>query len=141
MKSPRIKALLVLACIVSITHPLHSQETAAKIDSVLGLCVETCDGSTASVRNCYGMALKKMDARLNQVYKTLMGALSEEQKIVLRDAQRKWLAFREAELALSAAVDPNSGGTLALINADACAYELLKDRVRALEAYLAQLNM
>ncbi len=139
MNSHAIKWLVLSICFLSTT--IMAQETAARIDSTLNICVEKCDGSTASVRNCYGAALKKMDARLNQVYKSLLAALTEEQKTVLRDAQRKWLAFREAERALSAAVDPNSGGTLALINADATAYELLRDRVKDLEAYLAQLNM
>jgi uncharacterized protein YecT (DUF1311 family) len=79
-----------------------------------------------------------MDALLNTLYKQLMAQLSEEHKLLLRDSQRKWLAFFEAESELSMALDPSAGGTLALINADAFTYETLKTRVKDLESYLGQ---
>src|SRR5690606_29712408 len=103
--------------------------------------IEISDGSTASVRFCFSRGIEKMDQRLNALYRSLLGKLNEEQKALLRDSQRKWLAFREAEAKLTAAVDPNAGGSLALIGADSFQFEMLKKRVKDFEALLNQENL
>lgn len=117
------------------------QETAAQIDSALARWIERSDGSTASVRFCFSRGIEKMDQRLNALYQSLLGKLNEEQKALLRDSQRKWLAFREAEAKLASAVDPNAGGSLALIAADSFQFEMIKNRVRDFEAFLNQENL
>ena len=117
------------------------QETAAQIDSALARWIEISDGSTASVRFCFSRGIEKMDQRLNALYRSLLGKLNEEQKALLRDSQRKWLAFREAEAKLASAVDPNAGGSLALIADDSFQFEMLKKRVKDFEALLNQENL
>ena len=87
---------------------------------------------------CYGAGAEKMDRRLNDDYRALLSSLPAAQQEPLRDAQRKWLQYREAELKLAAALDPNAGGSLARVNASAASYEMLERRVTQFEAYLAR---
>lgn len=139
--SCRFCAGVMLMMMFAWSGPGVCQETAAQIDSALARWIELADGSTTSVRFCFSRGIEKMDQRLNALYQSLLGKLNEEQKALLRDSQRKWLAFREAESKLASAVDPNAGGSLALIAADSFQFEMLKKRVQDFEAFLNQENL
>ncbi len=139
--SYRFCAGWMLLMMLAWSDPGWCQETAAQIDSALARWIEISDGSTASVRFCFSRGIEKMDQRLNALYRSLLGKLNEEQKALLRDSQRKWLVFREAEAKWTAAVDPNAGGSLALIAADSFQFEMLKKRVKDFEAFLNQENL
>jgi len=47
---------------------------------------------------CIADERERQDKRLNAAYKALIGAVSEERKAELRNVQRKWIAFRDANL-------------------------------------------
>jgi uncharacterized protein YecT (DUF1311 family) len=111
--------------------------SANNIDGALKQCLSNPDATTLSMLECYGTAYQKMDQRLNEAYKALMAKLPADQKELLKGAQKKWLQFREAELKLSAALDPNAGGSLARVNASSNLYEVTKHRVEELESYLS----
>ena len=66
-----------------------------------------------------------------------MSKLPQKKKELLKNAQKKWLAFRDAESELSYALDPNEGGTLQQVSSGSFAYDMLKKRVTDLEGYLA----
>lgn len=78
---------------------------------------------------------------MNQLYKKLMGKLPKQKQDLLKNSQRKWLAWRTAEQDLSYALDPNEGGTLQTVSAGGFAYEMLKRRVQELEGYLSGLEL
>ncbi|HPN34331.1 MAG TPA: DUF1311 domain-containing protein [bacterium] len=137
----RFYAGVLLLMMFACSDSGFCQETAAQIDSALARWIELSDGSTAGVRFCFSTGIEKMDQRLNALYRSLLEKLNEEQKALLRDSQRKWLAFREAEAKLALAVDPNAGGSLALIAADSFQFEMLKKWVRDFETYLSQENL
>jgi uncharacterized protein YecT (DUF1311 family) len=61
---------------------------------------------------------REVQKRLNEVYRQLAQTLPSAKQAQLKNAQRKWLAFREAEQSLSFSLDPNDGGTAQLVNAD-----------------------
>jgi uncharacterized protein YecT (DUF1311 family) len=46
----------------------------------------------------------KVDQDLNSAYGKLKGALGDEQKQLLKEAQRSWLAWRDAEIKFASAV-------------------------------------
>lgn len=114
--------------------------TSAKIDKDLKRCLNKDATTTMDMLECYWKAHKQMDLRMNTVYKTLLSKLSKDQKTLLIDAQKKWLAFRSAESDAAAALDPSAQGSLGTVNRNARGYDLLKERTSALEMYLSELE-
>lgn len=111
--------------------------TSKKIDSTLEACLSKSEGVTMKMRDCYSDAYQAMDARMNAVYQLLIRQLGHSQRAsLLRDAQRKWLSYRDAETGFAYTSDPYQGGTLALVARDGLAYAMVKERTTALERYL-----
>lgn len=63
-----------------------------------------CDSPTGDreVANCLGIELIDSDKKINDIYKALMAAKTDEQKNELRVAQRAWLKKRDVECKLDA---------------------------------------
>lgn len=55
--------------------------------------------TTVDHHECIIAARERWDAELNRVYQILMQTLPDDSKRQLRDAQRKWIAFRDAQAA------------------------------------------
>lgn len=49
--------------------------------------------------NCANNAYDSWDTELNKKYRALLAKLSPADAVKLKDSQRKWLAFRDAEFA------------------------------------------
>ena len=98
--------------------------------------------STPEMVAVYTQAAKKWDDRLNQVYKACLAKLKTSQdQAALKEAQKKWLAFRDAERELIIAVchfSPDGAvvGTIAQVISNDKFVELLRQRVLQLEDYL-----
>jgi len=86
--------------------------------------------TTAAMRECSGAELKRQDDRLNQNYKKAMDSLEEEQKGKLRDAQRKWVAYRDANCGMYYTM---TGGTIDQLNGIGCEVDMTKQRAGELE--------
>ena len=133
-------AVMVLTVSVSVP-PAFGQSPSDKIDSDLKKCLaQRPNFTTAGMQNCVGTAYQEMDNRLNEVYSLLMGKLTPPKRELLKDAQRKWLAFRDAELKLSKSLDPNVGGTISSVTGAGDSYEILKKRTKELEQHLRTIN-
>lgn len=77
-----------------------------------------------------GDDLRAADAELNAAYQTTLKALPDDDaKARLRDAQRAWVAFRDAEIALNTALPGASGNTLKMLQT-----ALTETRTRQLKA-------
>ena len=74
----------------------------------------------SSVRaSAEGDDLRAADAALNVSYQKALKALPDDDtKGKLREAQRAWIAFRDAEIALNAALAGASGNTLKMLQTD-----------------------
>lgn len=86
------------ACIGALGAPLDHA------DQCLGLHAQPCmskpEGqTTAGMVSCIGEEGAAWDAVLNREYEALRAALDEEQRAAMLDAQRKWIAFRDADCA------------------------------------------
>ncbi len=142
-----MRKLTITACLLAIlltAIPGHSAQKTSEtnaIDAAYADCLDKSQGVTATMNNCSGDAVNKMDNRMNQLYKTLMRKLQKPKQELLKDSQRKWLEWRTAEQELSYALDPNEGGTLQTISAGGFAYEMLKRRVQEFELYLSGLEL
>lgn len=110
-------------------------DTAERIDRDVKRCMGAAV-TTMDMLECYQKGYERMDRRLNAVYQALMGRLGKPERALLADAQKKWLAFRDAELAAAAALDPSKDGSLGRINRNTAGYDMLKSRTLDLERYL-----
>ncbi len=68
-------------------------------------------GASSSLRaSAEGDDLRAADAELNEAYQTALGAVPSENKAKLREAQRAWIAYRDAEVSLYAELGRGGGG-------------------------------
>jgi uncharacterized protein YecT (DUF1311 family) len=98
--------------------------------------------STPEMVAVYTEAVKKWDERLNRVYQACRAKLKRPQdRAALKEAQRKWLAYRDAEQELITAVcyftpDGSPAGTIAQVESHGQLVRLVRQRVLRLEEYL-----
>jgi uncharacterized protein YecT (DUF1311 family) len=115
-------------------HEEHS------IDLKTQVCLDNNYQTNDKMKGCSLQAYEDWDAELNKVYKALKESrLNAKVKEQIKQAQRKWLKYRDAEFqAIEAIYDAEKmgGGTMwGLFAADA-KVEIVKNRVLVLSGYL-----
>ena len=135
---------LAIVLTLLLASPLHAQTDAPDphpIEAELSRCMETPEGmSTHGMRQCLGNASEAWDKEMNRIWGELMRELPAPAKDSLRAAQRKWIAFRDAELeALAQSYGAMPGTMYLVMHADAVS-SLTRDRVRQLDALLEALR-
>jgi uncharacterized protein YecT (DUF1311 family) len=93
-------------------------------------CLDKAGGVTFAMQDCIREELGRQDRRLNGAYEALMGSVPEKRRAQLRDAQRKWIAFRDANCEFYS--DPQ-GGSAARLAANECVITLTAERAHELE--------
>lgn len=82
--------------------------------------------------------VNRANSELDPVYKQLMGKLEAEQQKSLKEAQRAWIKWREAEAGIMARLTGAIGGS-AMREAYANAQiKLIKERTEVLKGYLKE---
>jgi len=77
---------------------------------------------------------ERVEAELNKIYQSLLVKLADtEAKNKLRESQRAWLAFRDAEAAFAA-----GGGTMAPTLRYATMTELTEQRIKQLKSHFEE---
>ncbi|WPP44501.1 lysozyme inhibitor LprI family protein [Pseudomonas sp. AN-1] len=97
---------------------------------VFSSCMDASGGVTTNMLNCIGNETTVQDARLNQAYKAAMQAIAPEQQTQLRDAQRLWIKYRDANCGLYGSL---TGGTIDRINGAGCMLEMTRERAVEIE--------
>ncbi|MNF62985.1 hypothetical protein D3C85_1203410 [compost metagenome] len=97
-------------------------------------CMDESGGVTVNMLDCTGHETEQQDARLNQNFKAAMQALAQAQQAQLRDAQRLWIKFRDADCTLLGSL---TGGTIDSVNSASCFLDMTKKRADDL-AWLAE---
>lgn len=98
---------------------------------------QDCDANQASMNQCASQAYKALDAELNTQYNAQMGYLkTPARKKALQDAQKKWIAFRDADCQYQAGKREEGGSMWPLVQAQ-CLSAQTKVRVEQLKAYTA----
>lgn len=120
---------LLLAVIASLAGLVSSTSLAATD------CMQTAQTQTAMTQ-CAGQQYKQADARLNRQYRELTSRLAGQpkQKDQLVSAQRRWLAFRDAECRFKASTV--AGGSAQPMVRLQCLARLTADRNTQLHYYL-----
>ncbi|QHF04145.1 DUF1311 domain-containing protein [Pseudomonas asturiensis] len=98
---------------------------------------QDCDASQASMNQCAAKELAALDADLNTQYNAQMSWLkSPAKKQALKDAQRKWIALRDADCLYQVGKREGSGSIWPLLQTQ-CLAEQTRVRVKQLKAYVA----
>lgn len=108
------------------TNLEERDESQRRIDE----CMQK-DSSTAGMIQCIDAEFAIQDKLLNQNYKKAMSVLNDENKKILKDIQRKWVAYKEAKCAF---YPPQ--GTIHRLDAADCYLQMTKERATEL-AYIA----
>lgn len=85
--------------------------------------------TTAGMVGCTAAETKRQDERLNANYQAGIKTLDPKQRTALRDVQRLWIQFRDADCALERGL---TGGTIDQINAQTCLLQATKVRADSL---------
>ena len=85
------------------------------------------DSSIAGMVGCINAEFAVQDKILNENYKKVMGVLTEENRKILKDVQRKWVAYKEAKCAFY----PKQG-TIHRLDAADCYLQMTKERATEL---------
>ena len=72
-----------------------------------------------------------VDKRLNATYQKVLASLDEAGKAKLRDSERAWIAYRDAEAAFESDAQAR-GGTMAPLIYNTCAASLTEKRIKQL---------
>lgn len=89
------KLLFVIIFFILFPIRVLSQDNNP-IDKELSDCMDK-DPSTKGVLECIDIAYQKWDDELNLYYNKVMDILDDEGKASLKEAQRKWIEFRDLE--------------------------------------------
>ena len=104
------------------TNLEERDESQRRIDE----CMQK-DSSTAGMIQCIDAEFAIQDKILNENYKKVMGVLTEENRKILKDVQRKWIAYKEAKCAFY----PKQG-TIHRLDAADCYLQMTKERATEL---------
>lgn len=130
---------LVTFTALTVVHdrPAIAQEESEEhlIEKALNDCLEK-DSSTHGMIGCFDKATKAWDEELNRIYGKLKPLLSEAEQAQLKDAEKKWLAYRDAELKVLGAVYDKMDGTMYQPMRVNSAMNLTQDRAMQLKSYL-----
>jgi uncharacterized protein YecT (DUF1311 family) len=120
MRRPLLLALALLFAATSPAAALNCGPTATTIDMI----------------ECAKADFAVADRRLNDAYQKLMKDPDRDEagRNLLREAQRKWIPFRDAQCALEE--DEYRGGTLAPVLYGDCRARITAERAKALEEML-----
>lgn len=95
---PQVNAAQVDAC---FAQALRDGADAGCIGVAAGGCMERDGGySTQGMSACANAETVLWDGYLNREYKARMAEITPDQQTALRDAQRAWIAFRDADCGL-----------------------------------------
>jgi len=99
------------------------------------------DPSTAGQVRAFEKGIELWDAELNRTYKVLSAKLGEDGRQKLKDAQRAWLAFRDAECRRTNQLYSDKEGTMFISMSAASRMELVKARALELAHSIEILEM
>jgi len=83
-------------------------------------------------------AVDRANAELDKVYKQLMSKLGPEQQKSLKEAQRAWIKWRDAEADIIARVGGAVGGSAMRVDYSNAQARLIKERIEVLRGYLKE---
>jgi len=111
------------------------------LDEFLDQCLDQPNrGSTAGKVECMNQATVRWDQEMNQDYQELAQRLAPKGPMLLQDAQRCWLRYRDADQALIDAVYETTTGTMYAPMQAYSRLRLVRERTLTLKSYFTVLT-
>jgi len=121
--------------------PVANKSDSTIIDIQLNACLNSSQNATTmGMIDCTAKAQAAWDAELNKYYRLLQGTLKPDEMAKLKDAQIKWLAFRDAEFGTANLIYGDMQGTMWQVAAVSTQMQLVKTRALELKAYYEDLS-
>lgn len=118
----------------------HWMKVAAALIALAGsggAMAKDCDSTQEAMNVCAADEFKAADKELNTLYKTQMDYLKDPKtQSAFKDAQRKWIALRDADCLYQVGPREDSGSIWALLQYS-CQTEQTKVRIEQLKKYVA----
>lgn len=137
-----MKRFFAMLC-VSLSLGAVSPATAASpeekvdpIDKAATECLNSPAGQTTSgMVDCSHKAFLAYDKQLNAVYKKVLASVDPESATQIRDAQRKWVAWREAQIKADNGPWRADRGSIASMDIEALNVDAVRARIKELQYY------
>lgn len=133
-------ALFSLSLIFAAASPAWSASPEEDKDPVhieLDKCLATPEGqTTAGMVDCTHKAYLVYDKQLNEVYKKALAGVDSESAEKIRESQRKWIAWRDAQNAADNAPWRADRGSLASLDIESFNVDIIRSRVKQLQYYV-----
>jgi uncharacterized protein YecT (DUF1311 family) len=118
-----------------------AQDVIYPLDEFLDRCLaQRNHGSTASQVECTNRARQRWGDEMNKDYRRLAGRLAPKTRASLRDAQRRWLQYRNADQLLIDAVYKLTKGTMYAPMQVYSHLRLVRERSLVLKSYFTVLT-
>ncbi len=124
---------LALLLTLSAAGLVQAQPTSDGLTRQYDNCMDQSEGVTQAMVECMGQEYDIQDARLNAAYRQLRANLTDSRATQLRDVQRLWIQWRDANCGFYN--DPE-GGTLARVLANECMVTTTAQRAAELEQWM-----
>ncbi|MEP7455941.1 lysozyme inhibitor LprI family protein [Phyllobacterium sp. SB3] len=135
-------AFLSLSLVAAAATPVMAVSADEEKDVVtaeLDKCLETPEGQTTSgMVECTHNAYLAYDKQLNDVYKKALASVDKESADKIRESQRKWIAWRDAQRAADSGAWRADRGTLASLDIESFNVDAIKARVQQLQYYVSE---
>lgn len=135
-------ACLSLSLIIAAAAPAWAVSPDEEKDPVtveLDKCLAAPEGqTTAGMVDCTHNAYIAYDKQLNDVYKKALAGVDKESADKIRESQRKWIAWRDAQQAADNAPWRADRGTLASLDIESLNVDAIKARVQQLQYYVSE---
>lgn len=135
------RAIFALLCVTlaqscGAAEPFCDTAKVHPIDAQLERELEKSGGVTVTIRDAQGKAYELWDKELNKSYKDLQSLLKPKDQELLKQSQRAWIAYRDAQAKLWWAEGLyGSGGTLGPVVVSDLGRAMLRQRVCELVKY------
>jgi uncharacterized protein YecT (DUF1311 family) len=134
-----MKQCYLLIFMYVITGSCFAQSTPID-DNAIDRKLEDClaaltDEDTGGMIDCHYAARMAWDKQVNNYYNLLVETLKPTELKKFKDAQRKWIEYRDAEMAFSTSIYKNMEGNLWLLVHAGRLTDIFKQRALDLESY------
>jgi uncharacterized protein YecT (DUF1311 family) len=96
-------------------------------------CMDKSGGVTSSMLDCGNAEIKIQDTKLNKAYKNAMKALEPKKQTELKDVQRLWVKYRDAQCGF---YNELTGGTIDSLNASSCFLNMTAERAEEIKGFV-----
>lgn len=135
-------ALLLLPLLLSAGRLSATEAPAHPIEAELARCLGTAEGSTTfGSLACIDAAHTAWDRELNRVYGELRKRLDVPGRDRLREAQRRWIAWRDAEIEAIGTIYGALDGTMYRVMQADAVLTLIRERARELDNRLETVKL